>query len=433
MSVSVPLPSRADIRPAVIGLGYVGLPLAVEFGKQRATVGFDINADRVAALAGGHDATEEVDAANLKAADQLTFTSSITDLAACNVYIVAVPTPIDSSHRPDLKPLIAASELVGQVIKKGDIVIYESTVYPGATEEDCIPVVEQVSNLIYNRDFYAGYSPERINPGDKERPLTKIMKVTSGSTAEVAELVDALYGTIIEAGTFKATSIKVAEASKIIENTQRDVNIALINELSIIFSHLDVDTSDVLDAAATKWNFSRFTPGLVGGHCIGVDPYYLVHKSMAVGHIPDIIRKSREINDGMARNVVNRLMRAMIERDLSIKDSRVLVLGFTFKENCPDVRNTKVTDLIANLESLGMQVDICDTWADPEEVQKEYARRILSEAPGNGAAYDVVVLAVPHDDFVRSGVEPLRGLLTEGGILFDMKSVFDRKESDLRL
>lgn len=431
--ITAALPNLADIRPAVIGLGYVGLPLAVEFGKQRATIGFDINTDRVAALTGGHDATEEVDTTNLAAADQLTFTSSVKDLAECNVYIIAVPTPIDSSHRPNLKPLISASELVGQVIKKGDIVIYESTVYPGATEEDCIPVVEQVSNLIYNRDFYAGYSPERINPGDKERPLTKIMKVTSGSTPQVADLVDALYGTIIEAGTFKAASIRVAEASKVIENTQRDVNIALINELSIVFSHLGIDTSEVLDAAATKWNFSRFSPGLVGGHCIGVDPYYLVHKAMAVGHIPDIIRKSREINDGMARNVANRLIKKMIGRDLPIKGSRVLVLGFTFKENCPDVRNTKTTDLIANFESFGMQVDICDTWANPEEVHKEYGRSVMTEMPAAGAGYHAVVLAVPHDDFTRSGADSLRGLLANGGILFDMKAAFSKDNSDLRL
>ena len=426
------LPSLKDLRPAVIGMGYVGLPLAVAFGKQRPTVGFDIDKARVAEIERGHDATEEVDQATLAAATHLSFSAEVADLAACNVFIVAVPTPIDLHHQPDLRPLISASRTVGKVIKPGDIVIYESTVYPGATEEECLPVVEAESGLTLNRDFFAGYSPERINPGDKARPLHKIVKVTSGSTPEAADLIDALYGSIIEAGTFKATSIKVAEASKVIENTQRDVNIALINELSMVFSHMDIDTSDVLDAAATKWNFTRLSPGLVGGHCIGVDPYYLVHKSIASGHIPDIIRQSREINDGMARHAANRLIKTMIRKQLPLCGARVLMLGFTFKENCPDTRNTKVLDLVENIETFRLTVDICDSWADPKAVRSEYGREILSELPSTGG-YAAVILGVPHRDFVEGGAARLRALLTKGGVLFDMKAAFARDDSDLRL
>jgi UDP-N-acetyl-D-galactosamine dehydrogenase len=345
-----------------------------------------------------------------------------------------VPTPIDQSRRPDLAPLIGASRTVGRHIAPGGVVIYESTVYPGATEEDCIPVVEQVSGLSFNRDFFAGYSPERINPGDKARPLTKIVKVTSGSTPEVADFVDGLYASIIEAGTFKASSIRVAEAAKIIENTQRDVNIALINELSIIFSHLGIDTNEVLDAAATKWNFIRLRPGLVGGHCIGVDPYYLLHRSMAAGFIPDIIRTAREINDGMARTAASRLVKAMVARDLSIKGARVLVAGITFKENCPDTRNTKVVDLVAHLREWGMIPEVVDTWADPVEVHGEYGLAIGSDLPDAGAGeYDAVVLAVAHDDMVAAGAPRLRALLRPGGVLFDMKAVFAAADSDLRL
>lgn len=433
MTNPAPVPSLDQLRVAIIGLGYVGLPLAVEFGKIRPTLGFDIHQPRVAALRTGHDATGEVDDANMAAAQHLTFSADAADLAGCNVYVIAVPTPIDQHRQPNLRPLIAASETVARVIKRGDIVIYESTVYPGATEEDCLPVIERLTGLVLNRDFYAGYSPERINPGDKSRPLPKIMKVTSGSTPEVADVVDALYASIITAGTFKAASIKVAEAAKIIENTQRDVNIALINELSIIFSHLGIDTTEVLDAAATKWNFTRLSPGLVGGHCIGVDPYYLVHKSMAAGHIPDIIRHSREINDGMARHATSLLVKAMIHKGCAVKSARVLVLGLTFKENCPDIRNTKVVDLIHHLQGYGMQVDACDPWADPAEVSAELGLPVLPGLPAAGAGYDAVILAVAHREFVAEGAASVKARMREGGVFFDMKAAFARADSDLRL
>ncbi|MFZ3583817.1 nucleotide sugar dehydrogenase [Loktanella sp. DJP18] len=425
----------SNCRIAVIGLGYVGLPLAVELGRKYPTLGFDTNAARVESLRSGHDATGEVEVGVLTDVQHLRFSHEATDLDDCNVFIIAVPTPIDASQRPDLAPLIGASRTVGKAIRTGDLVIYESTVYPGATEDDCIPVVESVSGLTYNVDFYAGYSPERINPGDKARPLTKITKVTSGSTPQIAQFVDDLYASIIEAGTFRASSIRVAEASKVIENTQRDVNIALINELSIVFSHIGIDTNEVLDAAATKWNFVRLRPGLVGGHCIGVDPYYLIHKSMAVGHIPDIIRSAREINDGMARNAVTRLVKKMIDRDLRVKGARVLVAGFTFKENCPDTRNTKVVDLVASLKTYGMVVDIVDTWANPEEVQEEYGLQIATSLPEvtSDQAYDAVLLAVSHDDLVASGPASLRAMIKPSGILFDLKAVFGINESDLRL
>jgi UDP-N-acetyl-D-galactosamine dehydrogenase len=428
-----PIPALNDIRLAVIGLGYVGLPLAVEFGKTRATVGFDINADRVSELKSGHDATEEVSSEQLTGAAHLTLSSDLEDLRDCNVYIIAVPTPIDQHRQPNLRPLISASRTVGQVISKGDIVIYESTVYPGATEEDCLPVVEEVSGLTFNQDFYAGYSPERINPGDKERPLPKIVKVTSGSTPEAADVIDALYGTIITAGTFKAANMKVAEAAKVIENTQRDVSIALVNELSIIFSHLGIDTNDVLDAAATKWNFNRLSPGLVGGHCIGVDPYYLVHKSMAAGHIPDIIRTSREINDGMAQVAANRLLKAMIEKGATLKDARVLMLGLTFKENCPDIRNTKVVDMAVALRDFGLNVEFCDTWVSPKEAVEELNETVLTALPEAGADYDAVVLAVAHNEFTAMGADALKALMGKDGVFFDMKAAFDRTDSDLRL
>lgn len=422
-------------RIAVIGLGYVGLPLAVELGKKYPTLGFDTNVSRIDSLRNGHDTTGEVEDEALADQQQLHFSHDAADLDDCNIFIIAVPTPIDASQRPDLTPLFGASRTVGKAIKKGGLVIYESTVYPGATEDDCIPVVESVSGLTYNVDFYAGYSPERINPGDKARPLTKITKVTSGSTPEIAQFVDDLYASIIEAGTFRASSIRVAEASKVIENTQRDVNIALINELSIVFSHIGIDTNEVLDAAATKWNFVRLRPGLVGGHCIGVDPYYLIHKSMAVGHIPDIIRSAREINDGMARNAVTRLVKKMIDRDLPVKGARVLVAGFTFKENCPDTRNTKVVDLVTNLKTYGMAVDIVDTWANPEEVYYEYGLQITTTLPKDMTeeAYDVVILTVSHEDLVENGAAPLRALMKPNGVLFDLKAVFGIGDSDLRL
>lgn len=433
MSATQPLDlSLANARIAVIGLGYVGLPLAVALGQKYPTVGFDLKADRVAQLQTGKDNTGEVASEELASAGNLTLSSNPDDLNACNVFIVAVPTPIDASHRPNLAPLISASKTVGKAISKGDVVIYESTVYPGATEEDCLPVVEDVSGLTFNKDFFAGYSPERINPGDKDRPLTKIVKVTSGSTPEVAEFVDALYASIIEAGTFRAASIRVAEAAKVIENTQRDVNIALINELSIVFSHLGIDTNEVLEAAATKWNFIKLKPGLVGGHCIGVDPYYLVHKATSSGHIPDIIRTAREINDGMARNAVNRLVKAMIKKGRPINGARVLVAGFTFKENCPDTRNTKVVDLVDHMRSYDINVDIVDGWAHPDEVHEEYGVTIGKDMPADGQ-YDAVVLAVSHNELVEGGAQALRKLMVKDGVLFDMKAAFPSEDSDLRL
>jgi len=425
------LPALDDMRVAVIGLGYVGLPLAVAFGHQRATVGYDLNAARVAELRSGTDSTGEVD--DLGGATHLTFTSDLDDIAACNVYIVAVPTPIDNQRQPNLAPLQAASRAIAQVIKRGDIVIYESTVYPGATEDDCLPLVEAGSGLTLNTDFYAGYSPERINPGDKERPLTKICKVTSGSTPEAGERIDALYRTIITAGTHLAPSIRVAEASKVIENTQRDVSIALINELSIIFSHLGLDTAAVLDAAATKWNFNRLSPGLVGGHCIGVDPYYLVHKSISAGHIPDIIRMAREINDGMARHAVSLLVKAMIRREARVHGGRVLLLGITFKQNCADIRNTKVVDMLGELDSYGVAVDLYDPWADADEVRAVHGIDLLPEMPVAQGAYDAVILAVSHDNLIALGPDGLRAQLTDNGVFFDMKAVFDQDQSDLRL
>ncbi|WP_159911903.1 nucleotide sugar dehydrogenase [Pantoea sp. 18069] len=412
--------NSTNIKIALIGLGYVGLPLAVEFSKKYPTIGFDIKKQRIAELQDGHDSTLEVSGDELKLASNLIFACEEHEIKDANVFIVTVPTPIDQHRQPDLTPLIKASELLGRVIKKGDVVIYESTVYPGATEEECIPVIEKVSGLKFNKDFYAGYSPERINPGDKNRPVSKIQKVTSGSTPEIAEFVDQLYRTIISAGTFKAASIKVAEASKIIENTQRDVNIALINELSMIFSHMGIDTGDVIEAAATKWNFIKLQPGLVGGHCIGVDPYYLVQKSMSVGHIPDMIRTAREINDGMARFVVGKLVKSMINNDQTIKKSKALVLGFTFKENCPDIRNTKVVDLISEMKSYGMSVDIHDPWVQQPDIEGEYGLSIVASPAIN--TYDVIVIAVAHDEFKDMG-EKLGQFGKNIRTILDMKNV----------
>lgn len=409
---------------AVLGLGYVGLPLAVEFSKKYNTIGFDIKRSRIDMLKDGMDDTLEVSSGELKAASNLVFSCNEEDIKAANVYIVTVPTPIDDHRQPDLTPLIKASELLGRVISQGDIVIYESTVYPGATEEDCIPVIEQVSGLTFNKDFFAGYSPERINPGDKERPVTKIMKVTSGSTPEVADFVDSLYASIITAGTFKASSIKVAEASKIIENTQRDVNIALINELSMIFSQMGIDTHDVIEAAATKWNFIKLQPGLVGGHCIGVDPYYLVHKSMSVGHIPDIIRTAREINDGMARFVASKLVKAMIQKGQIIKGAEVLIMGITFKENCPDIRNTKVIDLIYELKSYGMNVSIYDPWANSDEVSREYNLN-LTKSPKT-KNHDAIILSVAHKEFIDC-FDKLYEYGKNDLTVLDMKNILKKK------
>ena len=406
---------------AIIGLGYVGLPLAVEFGKIRKTIGFDINLQRVEELRSGSDSTLEVEPAELKEATHLKISDSAEDMRQAGIFIVTVPTPIDQNRAPDLTPLISASRTIGQVISKGAIVIYESTVYPGATEEDCIPIIEATSGLRYNVDFFAGYSPERINPGDKLRPLRSIKKVTSGSTPEVAETVDQLYRSIIVAGTHKASSIRVAEASKIIENTQRDVNIALVNELSMIFDRLGIDTHEVIEAAATKWNFIKLLPGLVGGHCIGVDPYYLVHKSIRAGHIPDIIRTAREINDGMARYFASEIIREMIQSDITIKNSRVLLLGVTFKENCPDLRNTKVMDLASELMSYGAKVEIHDPWIIEEDIPEINAP--FETQPPKLNAYSAVVLAVAHDRF-RALEAEVSSFREQGGVLYDLKNFF---------
>lgn len=417
--MSIALHKIEDLKIAVIGLGYVGLPLAVEFGKHRSVVGFDINAKRIGQLKAGVDSTQELAAGELAQAAGLTFTSSAADLAEANLYIVTVPTPIDANKRPDLTPLISASELLGTVLKPGDIVVYESTVYPGCTEEDCVPVLERVSGLKFNEDFYAGYSPERINPGDKEHRVTTIKKVTSGSTPEVADLVDALYASIVVAGTHKAPSIKVAEAAKVIENTQRDVNIALINELAMIFNKMDIDTMAVLEAAGTKWNFLPFRPGLVGGHCIGVDPYYLTHKAQAIGHHPEMILAGRRINDGMAEYVAGRLIKKMISTGIHIHESKVLVMGLTFKENCPDLRNTKVIDVIRELESYGVEVDVHDPWVDPEEAF-EHMGVSMVEAPQEGA-YDAVFVAVGHACF--GGVDATLFGKAGSSVVFSMKDL----------
>lgn len=409
-----------NIKIAVIGLGYVGLPLAIEFSKKFNTVGFDIKSQRVKDLSAGVDNTLEVSVDDLKETN-LDFTLDEGDISDANVFIVTVPTPIDRHRQPDLTPLIKASELIGRVMQRGSIVIYESTVYPGATEDDCIPVIEETSGFVFNKDFYAGYSPERINPGDKERPLTKIMKVTSGSTPEAADFVDNLYKSIIQAGTFKAASIKVAEASKVIENTQRDVNIALINELSVIFDNIGINTHDVIEAASTKWNFIKLFPGLVGGHCIGVDPYYLVHKSMSVGYVPDMIRTAREINDGMPRHISTQFVKSLIKNDIKVKEANVLVLGMTFKENCPDIRNTKVIDLINDIVSYGMHVDVFDPWVCKDEVFNEYGISVLDR--DELGRYDGVILAVSHDDF-RELYSQLPSLYAEQYVLFDLKNFF---------
>jgi len=416
---------------AIIGLGYVGLPLAVEFGKKYPTLGFDINKARLAELQQGHDNTLEVDDHELAEAKQLSYSSSLDDLKNCNVFIVTVPTPINEHKQPDLTPLIKASETIGKVLKQGDIVIYESTVYPGATEEDCVPVLERVSGLAFNKDFFCGYSPERINPGDKEHRVTTILKVTSGSTPEIAEKVDQLYRSIITAGTYKASSIKVAEAAKVIENTQRDVNIGLINELALIFNKLGIDTEEVLKAAGTKWNFLPFRPGLVGGHCIGVDPYYLTHKAQSVGYHPEIILAGRRLNDGMGAYVVSQLVKSMLKKRIHVEGSRVLVLGLTFKENCPDLRNTKVVDIITELQEYGVQVDCYDPWINTKEAEHEYGITPVAElAEGQ---YDGVILAVAHKKFVQMGAKSIRALGKPEHVLYDLKYVLPREAADLRL
>lgn len=420
-----------DIKLAIVGLGYVGLPLAVEFGKKRTVLGFDINKKRIGELQGGVDHTLEVSSEELAEAKQLSYSADPAELAKCNVYIVTVPTPIDNYKQPDLTPLVKASETIGKVLKKGDIVIYESTVYPGATEEDCVPVLEKFSGLKYNQDFFAGYSPERINPGDKNHRVSTIKKVTSGSTPEVADLVNDLYSEIITAGTHKASSIRVAEAAKVIENTQRDVNIALINELALIFNKMGIDTEAVLEAAGTKWNFLPFRPGLVGGHCIGVDPYYLTHKAQAIGYHPEIILAGRRLNDSMGSYVVSQLVKAMTKRSIQVQGAKVLVMGLTFKENCPDLRNTRIVDILKELDDYSMHVDVFDPWVDPQEAQHEYGITPV-KAPEKGA-YDAIILAVSHEQFVKMGAKAIRELGKPEHVLYDLKYVLTAEEADIRL
>ncbi len=412
---------------AIIGLGYVGLPLAVEFGKKFETVGFDINKERIEELEKGYDRTLEVDSENLKSAKKLSFTTKLEDIKDANIYIVTVPTPIDSFKRPDLTPLLKASETVGKVLKKGDIVIYESTVYPGATEEDCVPILEKFSGLKFNKDFFCGYSPERINPGDKEHTVTKIKKVTSGSTPEVAKEVDELYKSIIEAGTHLAPSIKVAEAAKVIENAQRDINIAFVNELAMIFNKMGIDTNAVLEAAATKWNFLKFKPGLVGGHCIGVDPYYLTHKAQQLGYNPEIILAGRRLNDNMGIFVANQVVKLMIKKGKRIEGAKILVLGITFKENCPDIRNSRVIYVINELKDFGCNVDVYDPWADKEEVKEEYGIDLLTKEDNiDLSKYDAIVVAVAHDEFKNMDIKK-----SDNQVIYDIKGIL--KESDGRL
>lgn len=420
-----------DVKIAIIGLGYVGLPLAAEFGKHRSVVGFDINETRVAELRSGHDQTLEVSSDDLKAATQLTYTTNLEDLKSCNFYIVTVPTPIDDSNAPDLKPLQSASTSVGQVIKKGDIVVYESTVYPGATEEVCIPIIEKVSGLTFNQDFFAGYSPERINPGDKVNTLTKITKITSGSTPEIADLVDAVYGSIITAGTYRAESIKVAEAAKVIENTQRDLNIAVINEFAKIFNILKIDTEAVLNAAGSKWNFLKFKPGLVGGHCISVDPYYLTHKAQEVGYRPEVILAGRRINDGMGQYVATQMVKKLASKKIHIDEANVLVMGFTFKGDCPDVRNTKIIDVVKELKSFNINVDVYDDWADKQEVKDYYGIELIDHLEAH--KYDGVIVAVDHKSYKKLGIDYIRSLVKDNHVIYDVKYVFDAKDTDIRL
>ena len=419
------------IKIAVIGLGYVGLPLAVEFGKKLPVVGFDINAERIVELISGVDHTLEVDSDELNQAIHLSYSSDMAQLKDCNFFIVTVPTPIDAHKQPDLTPLIKASTAIGSLLKKDDIVVYESTVYPGATEEVCIPVLEEVSGLKFNQDFYAGYSPERINPGDKAHRVTNILKVTAGSTPEVADFVDQVYNLIITAGTHKAPSIKVAEAAKVIENTQRDVNIALINELAVIFNKMDIDTEAVLTAAGIKWNFLPFRPGLVGGHCIGVDPYYLTHKAQAIGYNPEIILAGRRLNDGMGAYVVTQLVKTMIKKRIQVEGAKVLILGLSFKENCPDVRNTKVIDIVHELEEYNIEVDVYDPWIDPAAAEREYDITPVNKPIAN--QYDGIVLAVAHHQFIEMGIDNIRALGRDEHVLYDLKYIFAKDDTDIRL
>ena len=420
-----------DVKIAVVGLGYVGLPLAVAFSKRFPVVGFDINSNRVQELKTGVDSTLEISKSELDAVGDMSFSCNEEDIKACNTFIVTVPTPIDNLKRPDLTPLLKASAMLGRLIKQGDVIIYESTVYPGATEDDCIPILEKLSGFRLNKDFFAGYSPERINPGDKSHRIEDILKVTSGSDEATANFVDDLYASIIRAGTFKASSIKVAEAAKVIENTQRDVNIALVNELAMIFNKLDIDTCEVLEAAGTKWNFLPFRPGLVGGHCIGVDPYYLTHKSESVGYRPEMILAGRRINDNMGSYVVSQLVKKMINKKIEVSGSRVLVMGVTFKENCPDIRNTKVIDIVDELKTYEVDVDIVDPWCSSVEAANEYGLVIRDEA--EEGAYDAVLVAVAHDEFKEMEVKAIRKLGKPNHILYDLKYVFPKDSVDIRL
>jgi len=416
---------------AVIGLGYVGLPLAVEFGKSSPTIGFDIQADRIAELQAGHDRTLEVSKDEMAEAKHMSYTCDSAELADCKVFIVTVPTPINKHKQPDLTPLIKASETIGKVMKANSVVIYESTVYPGATEEVCIPILERESGMVFNQDFFAGYSPERINPGDKEHRVSTIMKVTSGSTPEVAKAVDALYQRIITAGTHLASSIKVAEAAKVIENTQRDLNIALVNELALIFDRLDIDTLEVLEAAGTKWNFLNFRPGLVGGHCISVDPYYLTHKAQEIGYYPQVILSGRQINDGMGAFVAEQVIKMLTRRRIHVVGSNILMLGLAFKENCPDLRNTRVVDVVAELDNYHANVDVYDPWVDPEEALREYGIKPIDSPKNNH--YDAVILAVAHEQFLSLGPEAIRNFGTQDSVLYDIKSILPKDSVDARL
>ncbi|BCG64826.1 MAG: UDP-N-acetyl-D-galactosamine dehydrogenase [Methyloprofundus sp.] len=416
---------------AMIGLGYVGLPLAVEFGKKYEVVGFDISQPRIDELNTGHDHTLEVSDEELLEATHLSYTADIEELKSCNIYIVTVPTPIDEYKQPDLSPLEKASALLGRVVKQDDIIIYESTVYPGATEEVCVPILEDASDLKFNEGFFVGYSPERINPGDKEHRVTTILKVTAGSTPEIAEKVDQLYKSVITAGTHKASSIKVAEAAKVIENTQRDVNIALINELALIFNRLGIDTEEVLIAAGTKWNFLPFRPGLVGGHCIGVDPYYLTYKAQSIGYNPEIILSGRRINDGMGEYVVSRLIKLMLKNSLPVKNSDILIMGLTFKENCPDLRNTRVVDIITELKTYGINIHVYDPWVDPEEALQEYGIQPINSL--DAGKFDAILLAVAHEQFKQMDIKEIRALGKPDSVIYDLKYLFPADQTDERL
>ncbi|EAU1634927.1 Vi polysaccharide biosynthesis UDP-N-acetylglucosamine C-6 dehydrogenase TviB [Salmonella enterica] len=420
-----------EVKIAIIGLGYVGLPLAVEFGKSRQVVGFDVNKKRILELKNGVDVNLETTEEELREARYLKFTSAIEKIKECNFYIITVPTPINTYKQPDLTPLIKASETVGKVLNRGDIVVYESTVYPGCTEEECVPILARMSGMTFNQDFYVGYSPERINPGDKKHRLTNIKKITSGSTAQIAELIDEVYQQIISAGTYKAESIKVAEAAKVIENTQRDLNIALVNELAIIFNRLNIDTEAVLRAAGSKWNFLPFRPGLVGGHCIGVDPYYLTHKSQGIGYYPEIILAGRRLNDNMGNYVSGQLIKAMIKKGINIEGSNVLILGFTFKENCPDIRNTRIIDVVKELGNYNCQVDVFDPWADAEEIKHEYGISPVPEI--KTGFYDAIIVAVGHQQFKLMGCDDIRGFGKEKHVLYDLKYILPAEQSDVRL